>query len=110
MLADTVEQKKDAAVGDIIAHIIAFASRGQNALILEDTELLADQRLSDARRLHNLCHGTWLPLLPQKVQDTKPNRMCRVANDRSHTLQRFHVDEFLILCFIVYHNIAIPLY
>lgn len=109
VLPDAVQQQEDASVGDVVKNIIAVAPCQEQSLVLEDTELLADKRLTGTSGFGDLCHSAGLPLPAQEIQDTEAHRMGCVTNNWGDSFQCLHINQVVMLLFVYYHNIVIPI-
>src|SRR5688572_27258143 len=93
MVANAIEKQQHTPVRDVIQNEVALTARGQNALILQDSELLADDGLAGAGRFDDLADRSGSALMLQVIEDPQPKRMRRVPDNGSDSLQRLHVDQ-----------------
>ena len=95
MGANTIQKKENASVSNIIIDTVPVATGGQNALILQYPQMLADQCLPCVSRNRNdLRDGSGLTGTIQKVQNPQPNRMGGIANNVGCPRQYVHFDEW----------------
>lgn len=96
MRANALEEQQDTRIRDRVIDVISVTSGRENTAVLQDTELLANQRLPSACGFRNLANRSRDAVVVEIVDDAESQRMRSVAYDRGNTLQRLHIDEVII--------------